>query len=81
MNLPTKVYGGSSVSHFYSFFILFFRTKLLFLDDDPRFTQERSPQSPVFNDTGDLDLEYPRLNEELAGEADADGELDPDVEV
>ncbi|KAK0222780.1 hypothetical protein EDD85DRAFT_960039 [Armillaria nabsnona] len=49
--------------------------------DDPRFTQERSPRSPVFNDTGDLDLEYPRLDEELAGEADADGELDPDVKV
>lgn len=35
----------------------------------------------MFNDTGDLDLEYPCLDEELAGEADADSDIDLNVDV
>ncbi|KAK0216724.1 hypothetical protein EDD85DRAFT_942734 [Armillaria nabsnona] len=50
-------------------------------NDDPRFAQERSLRSLVINDTGDLVLEYPLRDEDSTGEADAEGEVDPDVEV
>ncbi|KAK0215923.1 hypothetical protein EDD85DRAFT_798550 [Armillaria nabsnona] len=49
--------------------------------DDPHFASVRSLRSPVINNTDDLNLEYPGHNEDLTGETDTEGELDPDVKV